>query len=258
MLSRGIVAGVIAATLMFAGSAAKAADLEPPPAESGWTFMMAPYLWGSGIDGEVGLKGLPAQDVDVSFGDIIKHLDIGFMGVGEARNGPFSLGLDLVYAKLSADIDTPRGLLATSIDAEVETFMGTAVAGYSVIYNESVTLDLVAGARLWSVDNDFDFNGGALNNTSVSDGATWVDPVVGAKLRADLGSDFYVAGWGLIGGFDVSSDLMWDVMGGVGYKITDSMSLFAGYRAMGVEFKDNGFVYDIVQDGPLLGATFQL
>jgi hypothetical protein len=252
-----MAAGLIAAAVLFSGNWAEAADLTPPPEESGWTFTAAPYLWASGLEGETGVFGLPAQDIDISFSDVLQHLDFGFMGAAGARNGRFSLGADIVYAKLSADIDTPHGIIASNIDGTVKSFMGTALAGYSVIYDDALTVDLVAGARLWSVDNDFHFNGGVLDGTSVSDGDTWVDPVVGTKFNASLGSDFYIAGWGLVGGFGVSSDIMWDVMAGLGYQITGSVSLFAGYRAADVDFRDGGFVYNVTQKGPLLGGVIR-
>jgi hypothetical protein len=237
---------------------ASAADPVPPPAgEEGWTFMAAPYLWASGIEGEIGLFGFPEQDVDIRFRDVLKNLGMGFMGVAEARNGPFSIGLDVVYAKLNTSIDTPRGILATAIDPEVETFMGTVVVGYSVVHGENVTVDLAAGVRLWSVDNDFEFVGGALNGVSVSDGDSWLDPVVGTKFQADIGSDFYLSGWAFVGGFGVSSDFMWDAMGGLGYRIDEHKSFFVGYRAVDVEFKNDGFVYDVTQMGPVLGGVIR-
>ncbi len=250
---------MIAAMAIAAGSGgALAADPVAPPAEeSGWTITAAPYLWASSLNGDTGLFGIPPQEVDVGFGDIVKHLDMGFMGAAAARNGHFSFGGDIVYARVSADIDSPVGLLATSIDATVRSFMGTAYVGYSILYDDAATVDLVAGARLWAMDNEFDFNGGALNGTTASDGGTWVDPVVGMKFQADIGSDFYLAGWGLIGGFGVASDLMWDVMGGVGYRISDSSSLFAGYRAVDVDYRNDGFVFDMTQHGPIIGGVIR-
>lgn len=100
-------------------------------------------------------------------------------------------------------------------------------------------------------------NSGGVEIASFSDGATWVDPLVGAKFRADLGSDFYVSGWGPIGGFGVSSDFMWDVMGGIGYQVTGSFSMFGGYRAVGVDYSSDGFVYDMVQHGPMFAGVFK-
>lgn len=233
---------------------------EPPQIEeSGWSFTIAPYLWASSIKGDVGLFGLEPQEIDASFSDILKNFDIGFMGVAEARNGRFSLASDVLYVKLSTEIDTPLGILTDSIDVDATSFMFTAVAGYSLIYEDSGYLDVVAGGRVWHSNTSFDFNGGVLDGGPLdgkNDGDTWVDPIVGLKGRADLGGNFYAIAWGVVGGFGVSSDFMWDVMGGLGYGISDSFSLVAGYRALSVDYEKDGFVYDIVQQGPFLGAAF--
>ena len=145
------------------------------------------------------------------------------------------------------------------MELTAETLMVTGVGGYSIVYGEGGNLDVIAGGRLWSVNNTLDFKGGIdpLSGLSFDDGETWVDPVVGFKGRADIGSDFYVTGWALVGGFGVSSDFMWDVMGGIGYEFNDTSSVMVGYRGLGVDYHNNGFVYDIVQNGPMLGAIFK-
>lgn len=245
-----------AGVLAFGAANAFAADITKPQHE-GWNFTVAPYLWASGIKGESGLFGFPPQDVDVSFSDVLNYLRFGFMGLTEARNGPFTISTDIVYAKLNADIATPRGILASNIDATVSTFMGTALGGYSVYYQDGTNFDLVAGARLWSVDNSFDFHGGALDGRSASDGDTWVDPVVGAKIKANVGNGIYLAGWALVGGFGAGSKSMWDVMGGAGYQFNDKMSMFLGYRAVHDNYSHDGFVNKLTQQGPMLGFTYQ-
>lgn len=237
------------------------ADLnyEPLPAESGWTFTLAPYAWLAGISGDVGLFGLPPQEIDASISDVLKNFDIGAMAVAEARNGRFILASDIFYAKLSTSVNTPLGIAATSIDVSATSFMLTGLAGYSLIDEEGVNLDVFAGARVWYSDTSFDFIGGTADGGQFdgkSDGDTWVDPLVGIKGRADLGSNFYVSAWGMIGGFGVSSDLMWDVLGVLGYEFSDTFSLVAGYRAVSVDYENDGFVYDILQRGPIIGAVF--
>ena len=76
------------------------------------------------------------------------------------------------------------------------------------------------------------------------------------KGRCPINPQFYLTSWALIGG-GASSDLVWDVMGGVGYQFTDSFSAVIGYRAAGVDYANDGFVYDVVQQGPILGAVFR-
>lgn len=242
--------------------AAKAADVLAPQTvdvttESGWTFTMAPYLWAAGIDGDVAAFGLPKVSVDASFSDILGNLDMALMGAAEARNGRFSIATDLMYVKLSADSKTPLGVLADNVDVTVKSLIWTGAGAYSLIYEEGVNLDVMAGARVWSVDNELKLSGGLLGGTSADDGETWVDPIVGLKGRVHLSPNLYLTSWAIIGGFGASSDLMWDVMGGLGYSFNQNFSLVAGYRGLGVDFSKDSFVYDVVQHGPILGAAFR-
>ena len=242
--------------LAITASSVTAADLVPPSEpESEWTFTVAPYVWLAGISGDVASFGAPEVEVDLSIGDVLEHFDIGLMGVAEARNGRFSLAADLLWVKLSAQENTPFGILAHDVELTVEMLMLTGVGAYSLFYEEGGNLDILAGARLWSVNNDLDFNGGLLDGRSFDDSATWVDGVVGLKGRFNLSAEFYLTGWGIIGAG--GSEFMWDAMGGIGYSFSDSFSTVAGYRAMGVDYSNDDFVYDVVQQGPFLGFEFR-
>ncbi|MFM8746300.1 MAG: hypothetical protein ACKOED_06490 [Aestuariivirga sp.] len=236
---------------------ARAADMAPPEPSSDWRFTASAYLWATGLSGQTGVFGFPPQDVDISFADIWEKLDFAIMGIGEARKGPFVLGMDVTYSKLSADPATPFGILAQTVDVTVTSWMVTGAAGYAVLDTDELGIDLFAGGRLWSVQNDFALNGGLLDGIEADDGASWVDPLAGAKLRWNLTPDIYATGWAFIGGFGVGSDLMWDVMAGAGYKFTDNVSVFAGYRAASVDYSGDGFVYDVVEKGPVMAAVFQ-
>jgi opacity protein-like surface antigen len=240
-----------------AGAADLAPPAEPVAANGGWTFAFAPYLWAAGMTGDIAQFGLPEVDVDLSFSDIMENFDIGFMGVGEVRHDRFGILTDLMYIKLSAGnhVD-PKGPIDAKVDLSTETFTFLGAAEYRLIDDEAGSLDALAGARLWWVSTDFDFSGAALD-TSANDSETWVDPIVGLRGRFNLSPDFFLTSWGMIGGFGVSSDFTWDVMGGIGYQASDSISLIAGYRGMGVDYKNSGFVFDVVQDGPILGAVFR-
>lgn len=249
----------MAAWMCIAGPAS-AADLLAPEqpdvvTESGWTFAFAPYLWASGLKGDVGVDGLPEVEVDLSFSDILKHFDIGFMGVGEARYERFGVLTDVLYLKVSADDEVDSHIVNADIELTSRTLTALGALEYRILEGEGGSLDVLAGGRLWWLKNDLDFDG-AVITASGSETESWVDPVVGFRGRINLSPEFHLAGWGMIGGFGVSSEFFWDVMGGVGYQVSDSFSLFAGYRGLGVDYKNDGFVFDVDMNGPLLGAVF--
>jgi hypothetical protein len=253
-----------AAFLSAGDRPAAAADLEPVADDSGWTFSLTPYVWLAGLTGDVAAFGGPPVEIDASIPDVLKALDIGLMGLAQARYDRFTLAGDLFWVKLSDDGPMPRGLLAEKYDLTITNLMLTGVAGYSVVYESNMNLDLVVGARYWSVDNNLDFKGAgtlppplSLEGVSLDQKEGWVDPLIGVKGRVDINESFFLTGWALVGGFDVSSKYMWDAMGSVGYRFNDWSAATLGFRALGVDYENGGFEYDVIQYGPMMGASFQ-
>ncbi len=246
--------GLLAVGPVQAADVISASAPEPAPA-SGWTFSVTPYFWAAGLSGQTAAFGSPTIDVDASFSDIFDNLDFAAMAIAEARNGPYSIFGDLIYTKLSASSDTPLGILADSAEVEASTFAGLVGAGYSVLDGPSGRLDIVGGVRVWSVDTDISFSGGGLGGQTFSDGATWVDGLVGVRGNFAFTPQFYAMGWALIGAGQ--ADLDWDVAAGIGYHFNDRYSATLGYRALGVDYSDDGFLFDVVQQGPIMGLTIR-
>lgn len=257
---------VILAAVLFGvavGSSVNAADLQQPftvpeakpVASDGWTFAASPYFWGAGISGDVGQFGLPAVHVESDFSDILKDLDFGFMVVGEARYDRFSVFGDVIYTKVSSGATTPLGIAAERVDATSETFAGLVGAGYAVFQDGRSNIDVVVGARIWHASTEISFSGGLLDGVSGHDGATWVDAMAGFRGRYFLTDSLYISAWGLIGAGQ--ADLDWDLAAGVGYEFNDRISAVAGYRALGVDYSNDGFVFDVVQQGPILGLVLR-
>jgi hypothetical protein len=255
-------AAAVAALTFCGANAARAADMaseeaaavydEPLP---GWSFTVAPYFWMAGLSGDIAEFGAPPVSVDVKFADILKALDFSMMVVSEARYGRFSLSSDLLYLKLSTDKTTPKTPFAGSLGLGAKTLEATALAGYSLIDTPRGRLDVVAGARLWSVETTLSVNGGVLSGLWLRDRETWVDAMAGLKGRVDLTPNFYLTGWALAGGG--SSESSWDVLGGVGYRFSDRFSAVLGYRAAGVDYENGPFLFDVVLQGPILGAVLR-
>lgn len=249
-------------SLLFAGGVV-ASDIYSPMTPSaqqaetdeGWTFALAPYFWAAGLSGDVAQFGLPTVEVDSSFSDILDHLDFGAMAIGEARYDRYSIFGDVMYSKISGSAGTPRGIVASSVEVTSETFAGLLGVGYSIIDDNSARLDVVGGVRVWSVDTDLSFSGGILDGVSRNDGATWVDAMAGFRGNYAITPEIYLTGWGLIGAGQ--ADLDWDVAAAIGYRFRDTISAVVGYRALGVDYSKDGFVFDVVQQGPILGMVIR-
>lgn len=249
-----VLGGLFVADPVRAADVISAVAPDPGPVvEHGWTFSVTPYFWAAGLSGETAQFGAPTIDIDSSFSDILDELDFAAMAIMDARNGRYSIFGDLIYTKISTGRGTPRGILADDVDLSSSTFAGLLGAGYSVVQGPSGHIDIVGGVRVWSVDTDISFNGGILDGDSFSDGATWVDGLVGVRGNFSFTPKFYFTGWALVGAG--GADVDWDLAAGLGYRFNDRYSATVGYRALGVDYRNDGFVFDVVQQGPIMGLT---
>lgn len=58
---------------------------------------------------------------------------------------------------------------------------------------------------------------------------------------------------GLVGAGE--ADIDWDVAGATGCHFNDRTSSVIGYLALSVDYNDDGFLFDVVQQGPILGPV---
>jgi hypothetical protein len=86
----------------------------------------------------------------------------------------------------------------------------------------------------------------------------WWDPFVAARLRHYLTDKVYLNAFGSVGGFGVSSDLIWQVGVGPGVEVNDWLAVEFFYRRMSIDYENNGFVFDVDLDGLFLGVAISL
>ena len=236
LFSRLVVPLVLA---LLAATSVRAQD-NATSESGGWEFEISPYAWFVSLDGKAAtIRGLPSVDVDASFSDIWDNKNFGALTALEARRGR-----------------TP-GPLFNRADTEFKTFVSTVSGTYRPFVDGRTWLDILAGARIWVTDTEITLNSNVLPNLSADEKETWVDPIVGTRGTFDLGSGFSLSGYGDIGGFGVSSDLTYQIYGGVGYSFKEWFSAELGYRVLDVDYDDDGFVYDLTMYGPTAGFRFQ-
>ena len=246
---------VLCSALALASNMNQAPAEEAAPSDD-WSISVSPYVWGAGLEGRVKpFPRAPTADVDVSFGDILKNLDIAGMAIADVRYRRFGAYADVVYTSISADADTPLGVLFDDADAKNKIFVGTFGGAYRAIDTDEAWLDLLVGARVWSVDTELRLDGALLADRKFKDDEEWVDPVIGLKGLYRFDNGIFLTSLLQVGGFGAASDLTWDALGAVGYEFNDTISAAAGYRHMEVDYHRNGFVFDVELSGPVIGMT---
>lgn len=250
------VLALAAVSLLGCGGAAAAdlpafaqAQTAPTASQQGWSFAIAPYGWMAGLSGDVSAHGSPQVHLDADFSRILDSLDFVTMIVGEARYGRFIFYSDLLVLKLSTDVAEPRGI---PVNAKVgsDLVQWTPMAGYSLIRNETATLDVMVGARLWSLDTKIAIPAVGL---SVGDSESWVDAMAGVKGQVSLTDNVFLAGWAMAGAG--GSDYAWDLMASIGYQFNDTFSAMLGYRAQKVSYENGSLRFKATIQGPALGLV---
>jgi hypothetical protein len=265
MRARVTLAGWLAAGMIWAcgSTIAQAADLgaaplpapAPAPVATDWAFSMNLYGWASGIDGKMRtLPPLPAVNVNIGFDQIIKNLDGALMGTAELDFGRAFLFGDLVAAKISPGKTFTRPNVAGDITLDSTTVIGTATAGFRFYDDGRISVDGLAGVRIFSADNSLDVTFNRFT-TDYGKSASWVDGVAGLRLKYALAQDWTATFIALAGG--ISSNYEWDLFAGVGYRINERWGAFVGYRALKVDYEAGNFIYDVLQHGPVLGVNIR-
>ena len=230
---------------------------EPPAwAKSPWSVQLTAYLWMASMSGDVGVGGLPPAEIDVDFDEIFSHIDWfppPIMLTGEVRYDRVAFLSDFIYIGLEGD--KTSSVLPLKAEADLKQMIWTFGGSYRVVEDSPITLDLLAGARLWMLDADLTLTS-PLNVRQGGRSESWIDPIVGIAGQIKLGGGFALRAEGDVGGFGLGADLDWQVLGTLQYQLDESITLEAGYRYLSVDFDDGRFLYDVALQGPIIGGSF--
>src|ERR1700761_7892923 len=247
-----------AASLLLASNAC-AADADT---HDDWALQATGYLWASGIDGRISPFQIgPPIHIQKSFSDIISNLNLGGFAYLYGRYDRFVVVSDTMYVNTTdaksigaLPIIGPTPGLGASVDTR--EFTETLFAGYEAVHTPDFTFDFLGGVRFWSISNDVRIRFASLS-ARYGENISWADPVVGARALfriCDSVSVLVQPDWG---GFQAGSNYTWQAIGTLNYDLTDSMSVSAGYKALRTNYRSNGYVFDTILKGPVLGMTYR-
>jgi hypothetical protein len=218
-------------------------------------FQLTPYIWFSSFKGDIGALGRVTR-IDAKFADIIDELNLGAMVTFEARwGGRWRFLADTMYMNLSDDKATP-GPLFSGAQVTSKTFIFDPEIGYAVAGGEAASFDVMGGFRLWHLDNRLELREGDQRVTA-SGNQTWVDPVVGLRLKAAVSRAAYLTAKADIGGFGLGSELSWQLFGGLGLNLSPRVFTVFGYRHLDVDYRRNGVIFDVALSGFIGGFGFR-
>jgi hypothetical protein len=224
------------------------------PSSEGWQFRIIPYLWGTSLDGRVGVRDRSA-DVNASFSNILDHLHFALMGLGDVTwNNKIILLTDALYTDLRGYRATP-GPLFSSVNPNQKLFLLTPEGGYRMLDTGKVSLDIVGGIRYWHLNTELQFQPALLPGVDVQGSRGWVDGILGLRGKVYLPGKWWVTGYGDLGGG--GSNFTYQILGIAGVDIHEHYALLAGYRYLNVDYDKDHFLFDTALKGPLFGFTFK-
>lgn len=224
----------------------------------GWHFELVPYLWASGVEGRVGIRGRTA-DVDVGFRDLIKHLSGALTLAAGARHDRWAIGSEVIWIWLSDQRATP-GPLFSGAGLTASQLILELTGRYRLVDAPLGSVEAFVGGRYWHLRNTLSFESGALPGREFRLNESWFDPILGVSAVANLSQRWLVQARGDFGGFEVGSERTWQALGLLGYHLSGRVDVMGGYRYLSVDFSDDdkGFLYDIDTRGPILGVVVRL
>jgi len=220
-----------------------------------WSFSLSPHVWVADIKPDSSLPNLPpATPPEVE--RFATKLTGAFMISGKVQHGSFGLFVVYDWLRLNTESTHP-GPLFSAVELHSNFVHSTAALTWQVPTEASWQVQLLAGARFFSVSGQQVFTSGLLPGFTLNADRSWTDAVIGADVSHDLDDRWFVTGKLLLGGFGSGSNTMVDVLGGVGYRFDRNWSALLGYRYLREDFVQSAFSWKLTGKGALLGVTYR-
>jgi len=247
MIAKRIALLSVLSGALFACTAMQAA------AQSPWEITFGADVIFADLTGQSELAGLGVP-VNLDFNGLLNTREVGVGAQAELWKGEWGAMLDGTVQQFSGDRTTPSdGVLTKGVDELLlDAFVGRELADWAILY---------FGARYWDVSIDLDLSGAVTG--SISEGDSWVDPVVGVQFEPTWQSGLFLRFASDIGGFNlgIGSDMAYRTVAGFGYHIGEVLTVDAEYRLLSTEYRRGQtgdadyFRYNTTRKGFSLGVS---
>lgn len=233
-------------------AAASLITLALPAAAGEWRGQITPYVWATGLGGDITpFSGAPSMSFEKSFSDLMKDLDGAFFLSGYARRDRLVVMGDFSWSSSSKSGWIPPGVPA---EGKLTQSSLTLLGGYRAVAQERLALDLLAGARAWSIKGSVSAAGGALKSSPSEE---FVDPILALRANVALAPRWSALVYLDFGGFGLGSEQTGQVVATANYQVNDALYISAGYRHLMLDYRSGGTRMDVTMSGPLVGLTWR-
>ena len=221
--------GMTLAALLVAGSSAVAGSTE------NWQFEVTPYLWMTGLEGDVTVGGRTVE-FDKKFSDIIDKVDLAGSALAVAQKGRFLVWVQADYFSLSTQeivtANAPAGAKFETTMTIGELAVGWQVDGWA----DKQTFDLLVGARLTRFDSTLTVNqvGQFKGTRNLTDPIFLLRPSI-PILPSKIDGLRFNPTLGIGAGGD--SKYVYELQPQIQWQFTDHLAGRFGYRRVGYKFE---------------------
>lgn len=197
---------------------------------------IVPYVWATTMNGNLTING-EHRYINFTFSDFFKFSNLGLNGHIELRKSRWAFMFDYNYVDLIKD------------QTYTELVLSELTLGYKIIGD----LELLLGGRYFKSAVEY-----RDQEPIIKGKESWIDPIIGGRLNVDLTRALVFTARADIGGFGIGSDFAWNIMAGVGYRLSN-ITFLAAYRIWYAKYEngtgDSLFIYDLTTSGPGLAMV---
>lgn len=211
------------------------------------------YLWGASIGGDT----RTGDSIDIGFDELLKDLEVGFMGTIAASRDAWTVYADMIYLDVSDDIRQTVGFrgdrFRIGADIDLQGFIANLGGAYHFYQSDITDLNVIFGARYLWLDVDVRADIDNFRRVRFSDSGSVWDGVVGLRGKTNLNDRWFVTYYGDVGGGD--SDFTWQAVAAINYRCY-RYDIVGGYRYLDWDFNNSRYFDDLDLGGLFAGVKF--
>jgi hypothetical protein len=195
---------------------------------------ITPYVWMTTMNGDLTLNG-ETRPVNFTFEDFFKFSNLGLNGHIELKKRRWAILFDYNYVDLFKD----------------DTYTELILSELAFAWRLTKGAEIILGGRYFKAEVEY-------REKNEKGKESWIDPIIGGRITWDMTKTLVFTARADIGGFGIGSEFSWNLMAGVGYRISN-ITFLAAYRIWYAKYEngsgDNLFVYDMTTSGPGLAMV---
>jgi hypothetical protein len=200
---------------------------------------ITPYTWMTTMNGDLTVNGVK-RPINFTFEEFFKYSNLGLNGHVELKKPQWAILFDYNYVDLLIG----------------ETYTELTLWELGFAWRLSKGIEILAGGRYFNSEIEFRDDQENINKGKQS----WIDPIIGGRLSWDMTKTLLFTARADIGGFGVGSEFEWNIMAGVGYRLSNIV--FTGFYRIWYAKYENGtgdglFIYDMTTSGPGLAMVLR-